>query len=591
MPTIDAGTLRLPPRGAKEFTGVDPESPPKPARLGPRPGGFREALDRERSRATPSSASPGAGPAPLTTTGAPRAAPEREAATTPDRPTADFAAEAEPAQELNKARADHAPDHADSAESTIPAPDGSSEDGAPEAAVEALGSGDEPAEPPTQTPDSRSGAEVSPRRRDAGVSLPLDPTSTIPTTPTITTTPTTPDSTSVPVRTQTIAGAPAEGGASDPASAPASGAATRAAAAPITVEQLPLESTAADQSGAEPIDTAEGDRAAASTPGAVRPRRDTPPSQPNPTSPDRSDRSVFVVVEEASGPPLFTPPPRSGASDSISAEPASTVAASSRVVPASVASDRSTGDGADRGNSRHSGDKAPPPSSSATDSSQPAGVQSPGVPSFGSQPAGPLGAAPADAAAPLPAPLTPEESQALAQSLSRGLTAALNQRGGVLTLRLAPESLGLIRIQMSLDQGAVSLRLETTNPAAQGLLSQNLAMLRATLESKGLSVEKLSIEYAPTHALASASSTPGHGHQGGAASNNSDSSADPGAGDSQSHDAAGDPSRGRRDHSSEDPSDHPAADGFGDDSDNILSTSPLLSRFGGRLRLRLETVA
>lgn len=90
-----------------------------------------------------------------------------------------------------------------------------------------------------------------------------------------------------------------------------------------------------------------------------------------------------------------------------------------------------------------------------------------------------------------------EAKTALEQMVSRGLSAAMQQRGGSLTMRLAPESLGAMRIQMDLQPGVVTVNLEVVSPEAHRLLSQSIESLRASLEAKGLAVEKLGVSLAP----------------------------------------------------------------------------------------------
>lgn len=79
----------------------------------------------------------------------------------------------------------------------------------------------------------------------------------------------------------------------------------------------------------------------------------------------------------------------------------------------------------------------------------------------------------------------------------RGLTAMINQRGGVMTMRLDPPDLGELRIQMSLSRGVVSAQFEASNPQAHELINKHLATLRSSLESQGLTVERLQSQAPP----------------------------------------------------------------------------------------------
>lgn len=88
------------------------------------------------------------------------------------------------------------------------------------------------------------------------------------------------------------------------------------------------------------------------------------------------------------------------------------------------------------------------------------------------------------------------EDAALA-SIQRGLSVAMKQQGGSVQMRLTPESLGLLKIEMTLARGVVAATLQASTPEARELLTRNIETLRASLEAKGLSVERLSITLAP----------------------------------------------------------------------------------------------
>ncbi len=79
----------------------------------------------------------------------------------------------------------------------------------------------------------------------------------------------------------------------------------------------------------------------------------------------------------------------------------------------------------------------------------------------------------------------------------RGLSATLNQRGGVLTMRLDPPHLGQLRIQMTIAQGTVTAEFQTSTPQAQALLERSLAVLRSALQGHGLTVERLTVHTTP----------------------------------------------------------------------------------------------
>lgn len=114
------------------------------------------------------------------------------------------------------------------------------------------------------------------------------------------------------------------------------------------------------------------------------------------------------------------------------------------------------------------------------------------------------------------------EMSALESLVARGLSASLAQRGGTMTMRLMPESLGAMRIQMDVQQGSVSVSLDVASVQAHRLLSESIDTLRASLEAKGLAVEKLGVNLTPggngsiaaSHGAGSAHGGPGTGGSG-----------------------------------------------------------------------------
>ena len=76
---------------------------------------------------------------------------------------------------------------------------------------------------------------------------------------------------------------------------------------------------------------------------------------------------------------------------------------------------------------------------------------------------------------------------------ARGLTALASQRGGSLAIRLDPPSLGEIAIRMNVVDGVVRAELTAANSAARVLMDKSIDVLRCALESRGLTVERLSI--------------------------------------------------------------------------------------------------
>jgi flagellar hook-length control protein FliK len=154
---------------------------------------------------------------------------------------------------------------------------------------------------------------------------------------------------------------------------------------------------------------------------------------------------------------------------------------------------------------------------------------------------------------------TPQQDQAALAVANRGLEVALKQQGGSVQLRLTPESLGAMKIEMSIARGAVAATLQASTPEARELLSRNIETLRAALEAKGLSVERLSITLAP----ASQGGSSGHSFNANTGSPNTQHHAAQQNASNQSsdHDASGERSRGFFEHHERHRHDrHPARD-------------------------------
>ena len=115
-----------------------------------------------------------------------------------------------------------------------------------------------------------------------------------------------------------------------------------------------------------------------------------------------------------------------------------------------------------------------------------------------------------------PHPVTAAEpSDRFSARIVRGLSAMVNQRGGVMNMRLDPPDLGALRVQMTIARGVVTAEFQATTQQAQALLERGLTGLRAALESQGLTVERLSVQLAaPASPQATREEAPNqHGHQ------------------------------------------------------------------------------
>jgi hypothetical protein len=89
--------------------------------------------------------------------------------------------------------------------------------------------------------------------------------------------------------------------------------------------------------------------------------------------------------------------------------------------------------------------------------------------------------------------LTRSNADAVVAAASRGISSALMQRDGTITIRLIPETLGALRLQVRVADGKVSVTMEASTREAADLLHANAASLRQSLESRGLQVERIHV--------------------------------------------------------------------------------------------------
>ncbi len=85
---------------------------------------------------------------------------------------------------------------------------------------------------------------------------------------------------------------------------------------------------------------------------------------------------------------------------------------------------------------------------------------------------------------------------ALVEQAAAGLATALRKGSGTITMRLSPEGLGELRIEVAVREERVRARIEAGS-AARALLVERREELRGALEARGLSVERIDIVGAP----------------------------------------------------------------------------------------------
>lgn len=85
------------------------------------------------------------------------------------------------------------------------------------------------------------------------------------------------------------------------------------------------------------------------------------------------------------------------------------------------------------------------------------------------------------------------EKQQLPSQVSRSLAGIIARGGGKLILRLTPQALGDVRVDVQVREGSASALFQAEHESARDLLKSNLATLRHALEIRGVRVERLEV--------------------------------------------------------------------------------------------------
>lgn len=93
----------------------------------------------------------------------------------------------------------------------------------------------------------------------------------------------------------------------------------------------------------------------------------------------------------------------------------------------------------------------------------------------------------------LPSNQAAPRSASLPDQVARGLATLLRHQGGSVTIRLTPETLGQIKINLKIEDAHVWATFQPSSDASHDAIGQSLASLRASLESRGLVVERLEV--------------------------------------------------------------------------------------------------
>lgn len=92
-----------------------------------------------------------------------------------------------------------------------------------------------------------------------------------------------------------------------------------------------------------------------------------------------------------------------------------------------------------------------------------------------------------------PRPGQAAQSKDPTAQVQRGLAQILRQRGGTLTMKLTPNELGEVKIAIRMQQSRVEGTIDTRTVQARDLLRQNIDALKASLEQRGVTVDRLEV--------------------------------------------------------------------------------------------------
>ncbi|MEO1718233.1 MAG: flagellar hook-length control protein FliK [Planctomycetota bacterium] len=114
-------------------------------------------------------------------------------------------------------------------------------------------------------------------------------------------------------------------------------------------------------------------------------------------------------------------------------------------------------------------------------------------------------------------PASPAHRPDPTAQIQRGLAQVLRQQGGTLTMKLTPDELGEVKIALQMRQSRVTGTIDAQTVAARDLLTTNIDALKASLEQRGVTVDRLEVRLqgaAESDAPARSGAEPRHEHAG-----------------------------------------------------------------------------
>lgn len=84
-----------------------------------------------------------------------------------------------------------------------------------------------------------------------------------------------------------------------------------------------------------------------------------------------------------------------------------------------------------------------------------------------------------------------EVQEAAAKQIVRGVQGSLGSERSHITMRLVPETLGRIHVQMTMENGALTAQITAQKESTQAMLQQSVNSLRSAFEEQGIKVDRL----------------------------------------------------------------------------------------------------
>ncbi|MFT5424224.1 MAG: flagellar hook-length control protein FliK [Phycisphaerales bacterium] len=91
-------------------------------------------------------------------------------------------------------------------------------------------------------------------------------------------------------------------------------------------------------------------------------------------------------------------------------------------------------------------------------------------------------------------PAKRNEKNETIRQVQQGLARLIKSSGGQSTVRLTPKALGEVTVRLDIREGVANARFSASNDVARSLLQSGLKDLQAALETRGIRVERLSVD-------------------------------------------------------------------------------------------------